>query len=357
MFLIDKYTVSDPWDVQFNKEIFRSILKLDSLNSWNTLKNMENDFNNLPNLLVYGQPGNGKKSLVNLLLKRIYGNCKMTVVPYSITGYGSNIRKVDIEQSLYHIEINPTGTGLDKYLVQEVVKKYASTQALNFNKTRSFQIVWIHDIHNLSHYAQAALRCTMEKYSRVCKFILTGTQLTNILSPIKSRCLKIRLPSPTKLDILKVLMDISYKEDNYLTAKEYNDIIEVSNFNIKDAIWALDFKYHGVEMEKPWKIFLNGIINILKSIITKKFEKRHVDEIRVILYKVFKTNIDGHEIIKELLDLILIEFKSYKLDYEIINICTQFNFALAKGKRSIIHIEAFIYRILDLLYRKKKKLK
>ena len=45
------------------------------------------------------------------------------------------VLKYYIPQSLYHIEIHPTNSGLDKYLVQEVIKEYASKNVLLFNNT------------------------------------------------------------------------------------------------------------------------------------------------------------------------------------------------------------------------------
>ena len=183
MFLIDKYNIKNPWDVIYNIEIYKRLLKLKSLSSWYTdLIEPDDKFNNLPNLLIHGKEGCGKKSLVKLFLRRVYGkNLKKLNVKYTITGYGSNNIEVEVSQSLYHIEIFPTGSGLDKYLVQEIIKEYASKNLLLFSGERSFKVVWIHNIDELSYYAQTALRCTMEKFSKTCKFILTSKQLSKII--------------------------------------------------------------------------------------------------------------------------------------------------------------------------------
>ena len=140
MFLIDKYDINDPWDVVYNFNIYKRLLKLDSLNSW-YCKDLEKDkdFNNLPNILIHGKEGSGKKSIVKLFLRRIFGeNLKKMNVKYIISGYGSTNIEVHLPQSLHHIEIFPHGTGLDKYLVQEVIKEYASKNVLTFNNKRSF---------------------------------------------------------------------------------------------------------------------------------------------------------------------------------------------------------------------------
>lgn len=357
MFLIDKYTINNTYDIKFNKIIFKKLLKLDSLFSWINKNKINSDFNSLPNLLVYGQNGSGKKSLIRLLIKRIFGkNINTKSIKYLIKGYGSNNVEITINQSLYHIEIEPTGSGFDKYLVQEVIKKYANKKVLSFESNRTFKIIWIHNIHKLSYYAQTALRCTMEKFAYTCKFILTGIELTKVLSPIRSRCIIIRLPSPSNEEILNILMDISYKENKFIKLNEYYDIINNCDHNIKKAIWDLDIKINHISVNYNWKKYLGKLIDIINLIIDKKFLVTYVKDIRTILYKIFITNISGKNILKELLNKILLEFNYLNLDYEIINICTQYNNALSKGKRSIIHLEAFIYNIIELIYKTKIKI-
>ena len=56
MFLIDKYDIKNPWDIDFNKDIYVRMLKLDSIYSWNNKDlSIEESFNNLPNLLFHGK--------------------------------------------------------------------------------------------------------------------------------------------------------------------------------------------------------------------------------------------------------------------------------------------------------------
>ena len=48
-------------------------------------------------------------------------------------------------------------------------------------------------------------------------------------------------------------------------------------------------------------------------------------------------------------------YDKYNLTYEIVELCTKYENSLSKGKRSIIHLEAFIYNVLYLIYGKMKK--
>ena len=106
----------------------------------------------MPNLLICGNHGSGKKTLIKLLLQDIYdikiNNLKK--VTYQITGYGNSISEVIVEQSEFHIIIEPTGGGIDKYLIHEIVKEYAQQTILNVYDCKStFRIVLINNIDNL----------------------------------------------------------------------------------------------------------------------------------------------------------------------------------------------------------------
>ena len=44
-------------------------MKLETLYSWDNINDNSKDFDNLPNLLIHGKEGSGKKSLAKLFLK------------------------------------------------------------------------------------------------------------------------------------------------------------------------------------------------------------------------------------------------------------------------------------------------
>ena len=58
------------------------------------------------------------------------------------------------------------------------------------------EVVVINDAERLSKDAQHALRRTMEKYSSNIRFILCCSSVGRVISPIRSRCLLVRLSSP-----------------------------------------------------------------------------------------------------------------------------------------------------------------
>lgn len=76
----------------------------------------------------------------------------------------------------------------------------------------------------------------MEKYSAQCRLILTCNTLTKIISPIRSRCLALRIPPPSDLEIKDILRQIAQKENKNLEEKMVNQLVEKHGRNIRRII-------------------------------------------------------------------------------------------------------------------------
>lgn len=57
------------------------------------------------------------------------------------------------------------------------------------------------EAENLSKDAQHALRRTMEKYASTCKIILCCESSSQIIDPLRSRCMIIRVPAPSDIEV------------------------------------------------------------------------------------------------------------------------------------------------------------
>lgn len=99
----------------------------------------------------------------------------------------------------------------DRVIIQNIICNLSSSpSALNYfnNKGPSYRgkiqdkyiygvlihaVFLFEDADSLSQFAQAALRRTMETYIKNSRMFLHVTQLSRIISPLKSRCLCIRI--------------------------------------------------------------------------------------------------------------------------------------------------------------------
>ena len=372
MFLIDKYNYLT-CELTSQQKLINKILN--SFNSHNTIYNNLPDILNKPNdefikivddlerciwkysnfqhLVIYGSINSNKEQFVNLLLENIYGknNIELKDVEYTINGYGNTKTKVNIKQSKYHIVIEPNSNGFDKYLIQEIIQYYAKTQLLNILKYKKlFKIVVINKLDNLSYYAQASLRRTMEKYSDSCKFIFICDQLSKINEPIRSRCIMIRTPLPSNEQILDIILKISNSEKIELKPYEYNEIVTQSEYKINTAIWILELKKYNLKYEKNWEELSYEIVNLI--INKKNYNNRKcyscIKKIRQIFYFLFITNIPTQIIIRTIMIKLLESVDDINLKNNIIEITSIFELRLSQGTRQIIHFEAYCIRLIYL---------
>jgi len=97
-------------------------------------------------------------------------------------------------------------------VIQDLLKEVAQTQQVDLAAKQRFKVVVINEADHLTRDAQAALRRTMEKYSPNLRLILLANSTSNIIAPIRSRCLLVRVAAPTEVEIAGVLAKVGKKE-------------------------------------------------------------------------------------------------------------------------------------------------
>ena len=127
-------------------------------------------------------------------------------------------------------------------------------------------------------------------------------------------------------------------------------IVKSSNGNLKDILWKLDLYKHCNKVQNEYQKALLLLINEI-------IEGSNIQIIRDYIYKMLITNISSNIIIKDVLNIILLKINNYpnskELATEIINYASEYEYRLSKGRRDIIHIEAFMMNIINTLQSKK----
>jgi replication factor C subunit 3/5 len=339
---------SNPHKCFFHKDIFKKLEKISKDDS-------------LPHIIFYGNPGTGKKTLINIFLEMIFDNSiyKLDDSKYTIMSSGNNESEVIIKQSDHHIIIEPNNTNFDRYLIQEIVKEYAKKYPLCiFEKSRKFKAVQINYLDNLSYYAQTSLRRTIEKYSKTCRFIMWCYSLSKVIEPLRSRCLCIHIPTQTDEQLYKWMYNICCLEKIKIKSNIINSILSKSNGNLKSILWKLDlYRYNN----KIYNSYEEGINRIISEIINIKNNKIidplfpiNIPKIREYIYKMYVTNISLNIIIKDILKSILFHNKDITKQQinDIIDSASEFEYRLSKKRRDIIHLEAFVINIIFILIKK-----
>lgn len=325
------------------------------IESLDYINNKSFQYCNFQHLIFYGPEGCGKEYITNELIKKIFGESgsKLQEVEYTINGYSNTKTKVMIKQSNHHIVIEPNNNGFDKYLIQDIIQDYARSQMLSICKNmKLFKIVVIDKIDNLNYYAQASLRRTMEKYADTCKFIFISNQLSNIIEPLKSRCIMVRVPLPNKQQIFNMILKISHAENIDINIGDFIEIIKNGDNNINKIIWYLELKKNNMSDFKDWKVIVGKISQlILSNITTAKDLNNIIKKCREYIYILFITNLNLKLVIRHIMKKLISDIEDNNTKYQIINITSEFELRMNKGTRQIIHLEAYIMKILQLLYK------
>lgn len=352
-FFTDKYRPTTIKDAKFHKQLLLQ------------LQHMSKD-ESIPHMLFSGPEGCGKKTIIRMLLEMLYDTDvhKTEDSTYTVMGSGGKPTPVTIKQSNYHIVIEPNNNNFDRYLIQDIVKEYAKKMPLGVFRTKKiFKTVLINNIDNLSYYAQTSLRRTMEIYSSTCRFIMWCSCPTRVIEPLISRCIFFTISSPTDDQLFSYILEVSIQEKINLTLEDYVYILDCAQGNIKEALWILQLYKYGYAKKNVYYHTIDLIHRIVVShnidhLTINNNDERQTKKIHVrdLLYNIMITNISGTRIMRDLLNKLCENVDvPDECKHGIIEAVSYFEHNIIRGRRHIIHLEALIIKIMEILYEYEKK--
>ncbi|KAI9682646.1 MAG: Replication factor C (RF-C) subunit [Trizodia sp. TS-e1964] len=310
-----------------------------------------------PHLLVYGPSGAGKKTRIVATLKELYGPGVEKIKIDSRVFQTSSNRKIEfnVVSSVYHLEITPSDVGnFDRVVVQDLLKEVAQTQQVDLAARQRFKVVVINEADQLTRDAQAALRRTMEKYSPNLRLILLANSTANIIAPIRSRTLLVRVAAPTNEEICDVLSTVGERE-NWDVSDSLNKRIAVeSGRNLRKALLiyeAVHAQNEKINADTPipppdWE----ALIEQVSQEIIDEHSPARILQVRAKLYDLLSHCIPATTIIKTLC-FKLIPKVDDSLKADVIKWAAFYEHRLKLGNKSIFHLEAFVAKIMRMLER------
>ncbi|KAK4070055.1 uncharacterized protein Triagg1_6476 [Trichoderma aggressivum f. europaeum] len=308
-----------------------------------------------PHLLVYGPSGAGKKTRIVATLKELYGPGVEKIKIDARVFQTSSNRKLEfnIVASNYHLEITPSDVGqYDRVVVQDLLKEVAQTQQVDQSAKQRFKVVVINEADHLTRDAQAALRRTMEKYSPNLRLILLANSTANIIAPIRSRTLLVRVAAPTHAEICDVLAQSAKKENWEVVTGLHQRIAEESGRNLRrallmyEAIHAQNEKVTDTTPIPPadWEALVG---QIAKEIIEEHTPAR-ILQVRAKLYDLLTHCIPPTTILKTL-TFKLLGLIDDGLKGEVIKWSAFYEHRIKTGTKVIFHLEAFVAKFMRIL--------
>ncbi|KAH7407428.1 P-loop containing nucleoside triphosphate hydrolase protein [Cadophora sp. MPI-SDFR-AT-0126] len=308
-----------------------------------------------PHLLVYGPSGAGKKTRIVATLKELYGPGVEKIKIDSRVFQTTSNRKLEfnIVSSVYHLEITPSDVGnYDRVVVQDLLKEVAQTQQVDTSAKQRFKVVVINEADHLTRDAQAALRRTMEKYSPNLRLILLANSTANIIAPIRSRTLLVRVAAPTEREICDVL-ERSGKREGWAASKGLNErIARESGRNLRrallmyEAVHAQNEKVTDTTPIPPpdWE----ALISQVASEILQEHSPARILQVRAKLYDLLTHCIPPTTILKTLTFKLVTQVDD-GLKADVIKWSAFYEHRIRMGTKVIFHLEAFVAKFMRIL--------
>ena len=167
----------------------------------------------MPHLLFAGPAGIGKTTSALALAREMFGDL-----------WKHNLHELNASDE----------RGID--VVRGKIKEFARTAPLGED---GFKIIFLDEADALTGAAQAALRRTMERYARTCRFIMSCNFSSKIIDPIQSRCAVFRFKPIKAEDLEKYLKFVASKEGLKITSEGYQAITYLAQGDLRRAINGL----------------------------------------------------------------------------------------------------------------------
>mmetsp|Transcript_19304 Transcript_19304/g.35712 ORF Transcript_19304/g.35712 Transcript_19304/m.35712 type:complete len:371 (+) Transcript_19304:72-1184(+) len=327
----------------------------------------------LPHLLFYGPSGAGKKTRVMALLREIFGSGveKLKLEHRKFKTPTGRAIELTTLGSVYHIEMNPSDAGNnDRYVVQEVIKEIAqfhpvvargenmfsqgeknpASSSSSGEPTKAggnFKVVFLSDCDSLTKDAQHGLRRTMERYVKTCRLILCCENLSKVIDPLRSRCLAIRVPAPTKEEICGILTNVAKKEGHTLSGEAAAANAVASGRNLRRALLMVEAQRvanSATEVQLPdYELYIQK----LAGEMIKSQTPQTVLLARNYLYELLGNCVPPTVLLQTLLTALLPNLDD-ALKHEVIIQAAHYERRMQQGDKDIYHLEAFVVKFLML---------
>ena len=274
---------------------------------------------NVPHLLFAGPAGTGKTTCTLALAKELF--------------------KDTWKQNF--IELNASderGIGI----IRGKIKDFARTAPIGNSQ---FKIIFLDEADALTSDAQSALRRTIEKYTRICRFILSVNYSSKIIEPIQSRCTVFRFSPIKKDDTQEHILKISKSEKLDISDDGLETLIFMSRGDLRKAINVLQVgasTNKKITAELLYETSATAKPEDVKKLIDTALSGNFMSARNLLYDLLIKYGLSGEDIIKQIhqsiFDIAIPEESKMRL----IEKTGEIEFRLIEGSNAHIQLEALI---------------
>ncbi len=311
-----------PWVEKYRPKLLNDVIGHDEITA--RLKSYV-EKRNLPNMLFSGPAGTGKTSSSIALARELFGK--------------------NFEQNF--LELNASDDrGID--VVRNTIKDFARTLAFD----SGFKIIFLDECDALTQDAQQALRRTMEKYTKTCRFILSCNYSSKILEPIQSRCVIYRFRPLNAKDVEKQIEHVSEKEKLHVDEKARKAINYVCQgdlrkaLNVLQAASTLDKK---ITEEIVYSVSSKARPEQVQEMILLALKGKFLEARKKLEQLMYEQGMSGEDIVVQLYRETMAlgeEEISEKTKVELVDTIGEYDFRIVEGANERIQLEALLAQFM-----------
>ncbi len=202
----------------------------------------------LPHLIFYGPENSGKTTAALALARQLYGNTwKNNFAYFNASDFFDQGKRYLVRDRRF---VRFIGTDDPKKIYKsvidifkEIINEYSGMAPLDAD----YKLIYIDNAESLRSDAQHALRRIMEKYSATCRFILSTTRPSKLISPLRSRGLQVFFTYVPDSLLKPHLERIALSEKLELSSGVLDAILYLAKGNVAIAVQTLQLASLKVE--------------------------------------------------------------------------------------------------------------
>ncbi|MDY9927614.1 AAA family ATPase [Methanosarcina sp.] len=229
--------MQDLWTLKYRADTLKGMLGNE--HAVNTLSELVQS-RTLPHLIFYGPENSGKTTASLALARQLYGDTwKNNFAYFNASDFFDQGKRYLVRDKRF-VRILGTDDPKKIYksvidIFKEIINEYAGMAPLDAD----YKVIYIDNAESLSSDAQHALRRIMEKYSATCRFILSTTRPSKLISPLRSRGLQVFFTYVPDSLLKTYLERIALSEKLKLSDGALDAILYLSKGNVARAVQTL----------------------------------------------------------------------------------------------------------------------